>query len=242
MKKKCVFAIIPSAGESKRFGGFNKLNQLLNNKPVILHTLDNIKNSMAVEIIVVTGKYHDEIERVLENSNIINPNEKSTLEKENKYIGSVKDGFNKAKRRINFVHNPDFFKGMSSSIITGVKYIMENFILNDEDGILFLNADMPFVSTEIINYCISKYQLSKKGIVFPVYNNMRGHPVIFAKKYISSLLNLSGDEGAKNVIKKNIKDVEKIVMLNDSIIKDIDTKIILEKFNKLSYNLIYFLL
>ncbi len=121
-------------------------------------------------------------------------------------------------RKIKLIFNKDHVTGMSSSIVCGVKSIS-----GKNNAIVFFLADQPLVSTELINRLLSSYAVSNKGILYPVYNNIKGHPVIFSIKYKNDLMKLRGDKGAREIIKNNPTDIAKIMVDTDEILKDIDT-------------------
>jgi len=121
-------------------------------------------------------------------------------------------------RKIKLIFNKDHATGMSSSIVCGVKSIS-----GKNNAIVFFLADQPLVSTELINRLLSSYAVSNKGILYPVYNNIKGHPVIFSIKYKNDLMKLRGDKGARGIIKNNPTDIAKIMVDTDEILKDIDT-------------------
>ena len=121
-------------------------------------------------------------------------------------------------RKTRSIFNKDHATGMGSSIVCGVKSISEK-----SNAIIIFLADQPFISTELINRLLSSYTVSNKDILYPVYNNKKGHPVIFSIKYRNDLLKLKGDKGAKEIIKNNPEDIVEINVDTDEILKDIDT-------------------
>ena len=51
-------AIVLAAGKSTRYGKSNKLFSEIHNKPLIFHTVNEIINSKAKKVIIVTGRDH----------------------------------------------------------------------------------------------------------------------------------------------------------------------------------------
>ncbi|QWC00536.1 nucleotidyltransferase family protein [Mycoplasmatota bacterium] len=90
--------IILAGGYSSRLGK-NKMNVLFRNKPVILHTIAQMK-AVCENVYLVTGFYHDEIKRL------------------------VKD-----LDDINVIYNANYAQGMFSSIKHGVMYVQNNFFI-----------------------------------------------------------------------------------------------------------------
>ena len=59
---------------------------------------------------------------------------------------------------------------------------------------------------DVINKLIDSYHAGKHGIIVPVYDGQRGHPVIFDSKYKKELLAIDG-QGAKEVTEKHARDI-----------------------------------
>jgi molybdenum cofactor cytidylyltransferase len=115
------------------------------------------------------------------------------------------------------VINNDFQEGMSSSVKCGVK--------NAPTGAaayMLLLGDQPFIGPAIINRVLDEYQKTKFGIVIPVYNGKRGHPVIFDAKYKDELLVIA-DRGAKAVVNNHPEDILEVHLDTPEILTDIDT-------------------
>lgn len=69
MFKSKICGIILAGGESKR-AHQNKMLLKFDNKPLILHTIDSIK-PFVDKIVVVTGRYHDELAPMLDGVEVI---------------------------------------------------------------------------------------------------------------------------------------------------------------------------
>ncbi len=114
--------------------------------------------------------------------------------------------------------NHQYYKGQSSSLKIGLKILMDEF-----SSVMFLLADQPFVDSQFINELLFQYWHSKKDICVPIYNTKRGNPTIFGKRYYDDILNLKGDIGARDIIKKYEHDVLKIKISDPRYFIDIDT-------------------
>jgi len=98
--------------------------------------------------------------------------------------------------------NPHFKKGMLSSIQWGFKALPEN-----NQAVLVLLGDQPAVSTAIIDKIIHAYQKTGKGIVLPVYNKERGHPVLIDLKYRNEVEGLSHEVGLRGLVYSHPEDI-----------------------------------
>jgi len=120
-------------------------------------------------------------------------------------------------KRIKFTVNPRYFEGMSSSIRCGVLSAG-----SAAEAFLIALADQPLIRPEVINLLIDRYLSSGSGIVVPVYRGVKGHPVIFSRKYLKELASLSGDIGARRLLEKYAEDVETVEVDSAEILLDID--------------------
>ena len=122
------------------------------------------------------------------------------------------------KERVKVVINPRFAAGMSTSIHQGLKEISAR-----ATGILIALADQPFIPPEVINKLIEGFQRGAQGIVLPVYEGKRGHPVILdRKKYAREILELQRDVGGKEIVSKHPQDVLEVPVASRGVLMDID--------------------
>lgn len=92
------------------------------------------------------------------------------------------------------------------------------------DGYMFLTGDQPLINREVINILIDEFEKNKDKIVVPLCNGRRGSPVIFSKAFRNELLNLEGDTGGREVIKKHIDSVIYKTIDEEYLLMDIDTE------------------
>ena len=113
--------------------------------------------------------------------------------------------------------NHNFKAGMSSSVKCGIKNAPA-----EAEAYMLLLGDQPFIGPDIINNLIDSYHTGRHGIIVPVYNWQRGHPVIFDTKYKKELLSIDG-QGAKEVIEKHAYDIFEVHVDSPNVLTDIDT-------------------
>ena len=92
--------------------------------------------------------------------------------------------------------------GMGSSLAYGVSQLSQS----DVDGIIVVLTDQIFLTKNNILNLIAKQQESNKNIITSQYAEGSGPPVLFMKKYFEKLTKLTGEEGAKSIIQKNVPD------------------------------------
>jgi len=114
--------------------------------------------------------------------------------------------------------NPDYQQGMSTSIIAGLKQVDKR-----AQAVLIALGDQPFVDNQTITSLVEAFIANSRGIIIPVYQGRRGNPVIFAIKYKGELLNLKGDIGGREIIKRHPDDVLEVAVNSEGVLIDIDT-------------------
>lgn len=114
------------------------------------------------------------------------------------------------EKSVNCIENHNSHIGLSQSVILGTKYFY------DEESIMFISADTPFLSTDTINSLISNFS---NDILVPYFKNTPQNPVIFPKYTFDDLLTLTGDQGGKKIFSKYSHEKLEILQKNT----DIDT-------------------
>ena len=116
-----------------------------------------------------------------------------------------------------FVDKPDL--GMSQSIVSGVRAIKDTC-----DGVMILPADMPDIDTSDMAKVIECFQqLGARHICRATTDKgAAGHPVIFPKSDFPALLELSGDEGGRSILKA-ADHIELIPLKGNRALTDLDT-------------------
>ncbi len=124
-----------------------------------------------------------------------------------------------AREPVRIVVNQEFEQGMSSSIKCGLSHISEA-----ADGVMIVLGDQPLIEKETIDLLIERHRQSERGIILPVYNGIRGHPVIFAMKYKDELMRLTGDIGGKQIVERHPSDVLEVEVDSESVVTSIDAE------------------
>src|SRR5664279_179746 len=119
---------------------------------------------------------------------------------------------------VSTVYNGHWPEGMGSGVSTGNRQLS----LFDVDSVILAVSDQPHVSSDLFRKILDLKDQSEKGIVACSYAGTLGTPVLFKKDYFDHLKSLNGNQGAKNIVKKNLHDVCAVEFEKGSI--DIDTK------------------
>ncbi|MBI3989928.1 MAG: nucleotidyltransferase family protein [candidate division NC10 bacterium] len=106
---------------------------------------------------------------------------------------------------VRFLVNPRYPEGMSSSLQGGVASLDPAV-----EAALIVLGDQPQITAAIINRIIETYRLSRKPIVVPVYEGVRGNPVLFDASLFPEVMAVTGDQGAREVIAKDPERVASV--------------------------------
>ena len=197
-----VSVVLLAAGQSKRMGGKNKLTKEIEGIPLIKHSVKNILASSIDELIIILGYQKEIIEKLIDKN-----------------------------KKIKFIFNKDFESGMASSIKTGLDNLSEK-----TEAFFICLGDMPMVNQNIYNKMI-KTKLNynkklkpnfKKEIFIPTYEKKNGNPVLFTKHMKEKIMQISGDDGAKELIEIYKSKALHIPVKNRGITLDFDIQ---EDFN-----------
>ena len=105
---------------------------------------------------------------------------------------------------INYVTNEHWQTGMSSSIRTGLSALLKQ--QPTVKNVIVAVADQVFITSTIFNQLFAQHKLTGKNIVACRYAQTMGTPVLFHKNHFQEILSLSGNEGAKSMLKKHKED------------------------------------
>lgn len=123
------------------------------------------------------------------------------------------------KRPVQFCHNKDHEKGMLSSVICGIRALPD-----DAAAALIFLGDQPGIPPAVTNRVIEAYDDELFGIVIPVYDHRRGHPLLVDMKYRKKIEQLDLEEGLRALRHHFPQDVLEVEVIEPGILVDIDTR------------------
>jgi len=100
-------------------------------------------------------------------------------------------------KQVRVVHNPDWATGRASSVRAGIHALGETVA-----GAIFINADQPFLTPQVIDTILEKFFETRAPIIVPTYEGKTGSPVLFARELFGELNALQGEEGGRDVLQK----------------------------------------
>jgi molybdenum cofactor cytidylyltransferase len=115
-------------------------------------------------------------------------------------------------------YNDNYKEGMLSSVKCGFRNIPVG-----TRAVIVFQGDQPLIPPIVINTVIKAYLSSDKGIVIPVYNKRRGHPVLIDNRYNDEIEKIGRDKGLRSLAYKFPDDVLEVLTDEPGILRDFDT-------------------
>ena len=177
MNEHIEFSVVILAAGGSKRFGSPKQLANWQGKPLLLSTIEKIQ-ACGIKPFVSLGANRD----LILNNALLNANLDSVIEID------------------------EWSDGLSRSIAESVCFLEGE----DISGIVFLLADQPLISSE---FYTSFFQLVKKSpnkLLGTAYNHSKevvGVPAYFPRSFFTSLKELEGDKGAKEILKRNNSEV-----------------------------------
>jgi len=121
-----------------------------------------------------------------------------------------------ARPRCRYVENPEHEEGMGSSLRAGVR------AAGEADTYLIALADMPAITPALIVALVACYREAGRPIVVPVCRGHRGHPVMIGAALRDALLAITGDVGAREIIRAHPDWVGVFETEDEAVLFDVD--------------------
>jgi molybdenum cofactor cytidylyltransferase len=124
-----------------------------------------------------------------------------------------------AGRPVGFVDAPDHAQGLSASLKAGLAALPEG-----AAAALICLGDMPLVTGRMLDRIIAAYDPDEgRSIVVPTHEGRSGNPILWDRRYIPEMQALSGDGGARVLLRAHMEQVAEIEMGDDAVLRDFDT-------------------
>ena len=133
-------------------------------------------------------------------------------------VSQYKEILNEVKHSIEC---KEAISGMSYSIKAGINAI-EN--LQEEDYIMFVVADQPYIKMDTLNKLIEKAYQTYAPVLSVKYLNRLGNPVLFRGDLVFDLLSLEEDQGGRVVFNNYLKLAKYVEVSSENELIDFDTE------------------
>lgn len=121
-------------------------------------------------------------------------------------------------RPANFVVNPNWPAGMTTSLQCGLRAISA-----ETDSVLFTLVDHPAVSPATVDALLARPESEADTLIkVPCYEGRRGHPVWFSKELVPEFLALPETGAARDVIRRHAAHTALLDTGDPGILADID--------------------
>lgn len=114
-------------------------------------------------------------------------------------------------------HCPRHSQGMAHTIATGLSHLQKF------NAVIVCLGDMPHITERVLNQIVASQDCPDDKIVVPVFQGVRGNPVMIGRTFFDSLLQHEGDSGARFLIKQYPEKVVELELDDESVLKDYDT-------------------
>src|SRR5262249_36410945 len=89
---------------------------------------------------------------------------------------------------LDFVHNPDYEQGLSTSLICGIN------ALTDVAAALIALGDMPQVSAAAVKRLIAAFNPAQNHLIcVPTHHGQQGNPVLWSRNFFPEMRGFTGD-------------------------------------------------
>lgn len=122
-----------------------------------------------------------------------------------------------SKRAVSVVKNPNYQKGMLFSVRCGLQALPA-----ECEKVLVVLGDQPALNTELVNEMIDALAATDKGIIVPVYNGKRGHPILFSVRYCQEIMTHYDELGLRELMRAHPEDVFELEVSTATVLSDMD--------------------
>lgn len=192
-----IYGILLTAGMSARMG---QPKQLLDwhGQPLVRHVVQQALVSNLAGLVVVTGFAAAATQASL-----------ASAEADNPVIP------------LYICFNPAYREGQATSLRAGLAELPA-----DAQAVLVLLVDQPLVTPALMNQMLAAFQAQPSGAtvaVVPTYRGQQGNPVLLSRALFAELRDLSGDEGARGVLRRHAQRVHWLPVDDPAVVMDADT-------------------
>ncbi len=120
--------------------------------------------------------------------------------------------------RLHVVHAEDHAQGMGASLRRGAAELSA-----DCAGVFVLLGDMPRVPHSVLAPLAEAVRAGAPAAA-PLFGGQRGHPALIGAELLPGLLALTGDAGARNILKDLGERLARVAAPDDGVLFDVDER------------------
>lgn len=118
---------------------------------------------------------------------------------------------------VRLLYNPDYQLGMTSSVQVALRSLDPV-----PDAYLLALVDQPQIGLQVIQQLLAAHARTRKGLIIPVWQGKRGHPLLLAAAYRATVLTLGPDQGLNVVTRGFPHDTLELPIETDDVLRDMD--------------------
>ncbi|MDR3072880.1 MAG: nucleotidyltransferase family protein, partial [Clostridiales Family XIII bacterium] len=189
-------AIVLAAGLSSRMSALKPLLPI-HGKPALYQVLDRIFNAGIEECVVVSGHEFSRVEE------------------------AVKTYVQTQSRLVSIAHNPDYEKGMITSVQAGIRFVIHQ----GGNDVLLHPVDIPLVASQTIRAVAAAAEMEghRNSFIVPCFQGRNGHPLFIPSSAFDSILRFEGEGGLRAIRDANPETIVRIETDDEGCILDMDT-------------------
>jgi molybdenum cofactor cytidylyltransferase len=187
-RKENIYAIILAAGRSTRMGGKPKLLLPFGASTILGCVLDSVVSAPIDRAYVVLGAWREAIEPFVR------------------------------AYPVSIVINPDFDRGMLSSVQAGFRAIPPG-----EGAVFVIPGDHPGFAPTVFSRLLAARAEGGAGLVVPVFGGRGGHPLLVDLRFRADIEALDPAVGLRGLLDLHPESVGRIPLEEAGIVLDIDT-------------------
>jgi molybdenum cofactor cytidylyltransferase len=120
---------------------------------------------------------------------------------------------------VEVIDNPDWEEGLAGSIRVGIEAAQAG--RPELDAAILATVDQPRIHAALLDRLIEVFAGGEQEIVACTYAETLGAPALFARRHFADLTRLSGDRGAKSLLRAREAEVARVPFPEGGI--DLDT-------------------
>ena len=121
-------------------------------------------------------------------------------------------------RPVSIVTNINYSSGMLSSVRCGLRNLPK-----ECRAVMVVLGDQPSITSQLVNRMLQTFGANKKRILVPLYEDRRGHPIIFSIIFRDAVLTQYDDVGLRGLLHAHPDDVYELLVSTPSVLSDLDT-------------------
>lgn len=132
--------------------------------------------------------------------------------------GHMKDRIQQEIKNETIIINENYDQGMFSSVKAGVSSLS-----SDTDAFFILPVDIASVKEHSIHKMIKRYEEMEGGILFPVFHDETGHPVLISYSFAEEIFQSKPEGGLREILNRHKESWSYEPLADRGILLDMDT-------------------